>query len=230
MILLGFCHIDVGYRWVSNNEDDFLKYNKYTINALERLLKDGIKVKRVIVAVIYTGDIQTAPQEFDIGALRIQIEQVFLSKFDTDEMYTGLKAKIASGEPLTDDDVMKFIILPHTQPDKTRKQALIEDSIDLAKQIQNETQQLFILASILTATDKFIDRAYSEKIKEWMDLTKVAKLYEEEKYEAINETRREEREQFALAMLVDGADLGKIMKYTKLTRDEIEALRSSIGA
>ena len=61
-------------------------------------------------------------------------------------------------------------------------------------------------------------------------MTKVAKLYEEEKIEAVNQTRREEREQFALAMLMDGDDLGKIKKYTKLTRDEIEALRLSIGA
>ena len=209
---------------------DFLKYSKYVINTLERLFSEGYKIENVIVAVIYTGDIKSAPSEFNVGALCTQVQQVFLSRFDTDEIYSTIKEKLDNGEALTDDEVMKLIILPLTQPDKTLKQKLIEDTIDLAKQIQDELQQLTVMAGIITATDKFIDRDYLKQLREWMKLTKFAKLIEEEKYEAINETRREEREQFARAMLADGDDIGKIMKYTKLTRDEIEALRSSASA
>ena len=209
---------------------DFLKYSKYVVNTLERLYSEGYNIENVIVAVIYTGDIKSAPSEFNVGSLCIQVKQVFLSRFNTDEIYTGIKIRLDNGQTLTDDEIMKLIILPLTQPDKILKQKLIEDTIDLAKQIKDEMQQLTVMAGIITATDKFIDRDYLKLIREWMKLTKFAKLIEEEKYEAINETRREEREQFALAMLVDGDDLGKIMKYTKLTRDEIESLRSSIGA
>ena len=214
----------------SPTQEDFLKYNKYTINALERLQKEGIRVAKVIIAVIYTGDIKAYTSEFDVGALRIQVDQVFLSRFDTDEIYTGIKTKIDTGEPLSDDDVMRLIILPLTQPDKTRKQKLIENAIDLARQVQNEQQQLFIVAGILTATNKFIDREYSDMVKGWIKMTKVARLFEEEKIEAVNEARKQELTRIALEMLADGDDIVKIMRHTKLTRAELDEAQALVGA
>jgi transcription termination factor NusB len=209
-------------------QEDFFKYGKYVIYTLERLRKDGINVKKVIIAVIYTGDIKSSASELDVGALRVQVEQVFLSKFDTDSMYAELKTKITSGEVLDDDDVMKLIILPLTQSNKTHKQKLIEDAIDLAKQVKDEQQQLFIVAGILTATNKFIDSEYSKQIKEWIRLTKVARLFEEEKIEAVNaavnDARREERLQIARGMFADGDDILKVMRITKLTRAELDGM------
>jgi len=213
---------------------DFWKYNGYVLNSLKRLDADGIMVDKVIIAVIYTGDIKTSAAKFDVGALCIQVEQVFLSRFDTNEIYNGLKAKIELGETLTDDDVMNLIILPLTQPDKNRKQKLIEEAIDLAVQIQDEQQQLFIVAGILTATNKFIDREYSEMVKGWIKMTKVARLFEEEKIEAVNEavniavneTRKDERLRVAKDMLAVGDDILKVMQITKLTRAELDEVQA----
>ena len=213
----------------SPTREDFLKYTKYTINALERLRKDGIKVKRVLIAVIYTGDIKEFTSELDVDALRIRVKQVFLSRFNTDDMYDELKAKINAGNALSDDDIMRLIILPLTQPDKTRKQKLIEDAITLAKQVQDEQRQLFIVAGILTATNKFIDREYSEKVKEWIKLTKVARLFEEEKIEAVNERDKDVRKQIARNMLAVGDDILKVMQVTNLTRAEVDQVQVSVG-
>ena len=58
---------------------------------------------------------------------------------------------------------------------------MIEAAIDLAKQVDDERQQVFIIAGLLTAADKFIDKAYSNQVKEWLKMTQVARLYEEEK-------------------------------------------------
>ena len=235
-------------------KEDFIKYTKYAANALERLYKEGVKVKRLIIAVIYTGDVKKASHEYDMGALRIKLEQVFLSKFDTVKMHSELKAKIDEGEYLNDDDIMKLVILPLTQPDKSRKQKLIEDTIELAKKVQDENQQLFAIAGILTATDKFIDQEYSEMVKGWIKMTKVARLFEEEKIEAVNKVVRlfeeekvdamnkaaklfekekieavnktliNERLRFAKDMLAFGEDPLKIMQITKLSRSELESL------
>ncbi|MCL2399639.1 MAG: hypothetical protein FWC91_07860 [Defluviitaleaceae bacterium] len=71
---------------------DFIKYNKYVIHTLERLHEEGIQIARVIIVVIYTGDMQSAPAKYDVGGLCLQTRQVFLSKFDTDEIYSGLKS------------------------------------------------------------------------------------------------------------------------------------------
>ena len=125
---------------------------------------------------------------------------------------------------------MKLIILPLTQPNKDEKQKLIENAIDLAKQVQDEQQQVFIIAGILTATDKFIERKYSEMIKEWIRLTKVARLFEEEKIEAINTAVIERNREFAKSLLLDGEDILKVMKHTKLTRREVDEILATIGA
>ena len=88
----------------SASRDDFLKYAGYVMNALRRLRDEDVEVTRVVIAVIYTGDIKAAPNQLDVGALRVQVEQVFLSSFDTTGMLKSLKAKIDAGEPLEDDD------------------------------------------------------------------------------------------------------------------------------
>ena len=136
---------------------------------------------------------------------------------------------------------MRLIVLPLTQQDKPIKQKLIEDTISLARQIPDEKQQLFAIAGILTATDKFIDRAYSNQIREWIKMTKVARLFEEEKIEAVNKAVdkavNESRLAFhaqilenARTMLLDGEDYLKVMKYTGLTREEVDQVMASIGA
>ena len=99
-------------------EKDFYKYAKYVIYAVERLRLAEIKIENVIVAVVYTGDVESSASKLDVGALRVQVEQVFLSRFDTEGIYAELKRKIDSGEPLEDDDVMRLIILPLTERKK----------------------------------------------------------------------------------------------------------------
>ena len=49
---------------------------------------------------------------------------------------------------------------------------------------------MFIIAGILTAADKFIDKAYADQVKGWLKMTQVARLYEEEKIEALNQAAR----------------------------------------
>ena len=213
---------------------NFLKYLKYIYASIEYLRSEKYTIFNVIVAVVYTGDIEEAPSIYDIGALRIHVQQVFLSGFDSEEIYNHIKTKITSGAPLSDDDIMKLIVLPLTQPDKSHKQHLIESTVDLAKQVSNEATQVFILAGILTATNKFIDRNYANQIKEWIKMTQVARLYEEEKIEAVNKARLEtnlkERKNIARLMLQDGEDYLKIMKYTQLTHKELEQMRQSLDA
>ena len=158
---------------------------------------------------------------------------MFLSAFDTDSIYHGIKGKIETGSIITDEDLLRLIILPLTQPDKTQKQQLIENAISLAKQIEDEQRQLFCIAGIITATNKFIDRSYKNNILEWMKMTQVARWYEEEKIEAVSEARRETHREaqldFAKAMLLDDEDYLKIMKYTGLKKAEVEQLQQTLN-
>ena len=123
---------------------------------------------------------------------------------------------------------VKFIFLPLTESRPKKKQGLIERTIDLAKRVQDEENQVFIIAGILVATDKFIDRKYSNMVKEWIRMTKVSQLYEEEKIEAVNQAVITRNTDIAKEMLADGEDIIKIMKYSKLTKKEILKIQSEL--
>ena len=64
-----------------------------------------------------------------------------------------------------------------------------------------------------------------ERIK----LTKVARLFEEEKIEAVNERDKDVRKQIARNMLAVGDDILKVMQVTNLTRAEADQVQVSVG-
>jgi hypothetical protein len=185
------------------------------------------------LGVIYTGDVKTAPAEYNIGALRIQVRQVFLSRFDTAATLKDIKTKIDSGQSLSDEDMLRLIILPLTQPVAALKQPLIENTINIAKELPDEQQQLNVISGILTAADKFIDPGYKNNIMEWIKMTKVARWFEEEKIEAVNQAVvkavKDNSFQTARLMLLDGDDYLKVMKCTGLTRDEVSQVQATLS-
>ena len=169
---------------------NFLKYLQYVLALLKVLADEGIKVTNIIIAVIYTGDILAAPAVYDLGAVRITVKQVFLSKFDTSQLFAEIRDKIRQGEPLTDEDVMRFIILPLTEPVKEKKQDVIQAAIELLDELDDEEQLKFIAAGILTATDKFINAENAAKLGRMLRMTKVGRIFEEEKLAALAENTR----------------------------------------
>ena len=152
-------------------------------------------------------------------------EQVFLSKFNKDKIYNDLKTKVENNQELTNEDVMQFIILPLVQKDK--RQDLIELTVNLAKEMTDENTQSFIIAGILAATDKFIDKNYSTKIKEWLRMTKVGRLFEEEKLEYAKEREKAKEIEFAKKMMKRNRPIDEIIEDTGLTLEEVESIRNS---
>ena len=65
-------------------------------------------------------------------------------------------------------------------------------------------------------------------VKGWIRMTKVARLFEEEKIEAVNKTRMETQANIALNMIRLGFDRLKVMECTGLTREEINKLQQSL--
>ena len=109
--------------------ENFIKYLEYILLVLKRYFHLEKKVYNIVVLIIYTGDIKEAPNQLSLDSLQINIMQVFLSSFDTDVLYSELKQKVEAGEKLSDEDVMRFIILPLTEPNANNKQNLIEKII-----------------------------------------------------------------------------------------------------
>ena len=97
--------------------------------------------------------------------------------------------------------------------------------MSLVKEIDDEGKQGFIIAGILTATDKFIDKDYSNKLKEWLKMTKVGRLFEEEKIEAINNKVNENKLEIAKILLEKNVDISIIMESTGLKKAKILKLK-----
>ena len=212
--------------------ENLIKYGHYLFRVYEKYYKE--KQYKVILAVIYTGEIENAPDHLDIGSVQLKFLQVFLSKFNSDVIYDELKRKLENNISLTDEEVMKFIILPLTG--KNNKQVLIEKSINLAKEVKDENTQDFIIAGILSASDKFIDQDYSYKIREWLSMTKVERVFQEEKEEELkklamekdkekDEALKEKVKQIAKNFLLIGSDIIDVMRATGLSKSEVEELQ-----
>jgi hypothetical protein len=175
----------------------------------------------VIIVVIYTSDVEKAGNALDMGSVQIKVQQVFLANFDSVAMYRELSRKVEANETLTEEDVMKFIILPLTL--KRDRQQTVEDTVEMAKKIADEHTQAFIIAGILAASDKFIDKEYFKQVRRWLTMTKVGQIIEEEKIEYGQECSKRTRHEIAQNLLVMGMDILYIMKSTGLSRAEIES-------
>jgi len=96
--------------------------------------------------------------------------------------------------------------------------------VSLVKEIDDEGKQGFIIAGILTATDKFIDKEYSNKLKEWLKMTKVGRLFEEEKIEAIKEEKTKDRKKTAYKMFLNREKIKRIREYSELPDEDLASV------
>lgn len=84
------------------------------------------------------------------------------------------------------------------------------------------------VAGIITFADKIISEEYSNQLKEWIRMTKVGRLFEEEKQEAVKkkaaEVTAEVTAGIARKLKASGMDIKLIAETTGLSEAEIEIL------
>lgn len=160
------------------SKENFVKYLNYTARVIRRYAKQKKldELAEIKIIVIYTADVESAWEEYDLKGVRIKIEAAYLVHMDTENIYEKIKSKIHDGDMLTEEEVMELMILPLTVKGKENKQEVIIKAVELAKKLINQKQRLEVLAGILTFTDKVIDENYREKVKEEMEMTQVGQM------------------------------------------------------
>lgn len=202
------------------HKTDMAQYPNYIAKVMEKYDKgDGNFDLHLII--IYTGDVEKANPVFDCGCLTLRPKQVFLSRIDGGAEFDAIRQKIHSGIVLTDDDLMKLVILPLTVPGSEGKQEMLEKVVDLAEQITDEEQRIFTLSGVIVASDKFINREYLDQIRRRIGMTQLGQLYEKEKIEYANQKVRENDLKRAKSLLNEGIDIVKIMKTYGFTEEEL---------
>lgn len=122
---------------------------------------------------------------------------------------------------------MNLILLP-LMKNKKDKHELIKDTIELAKEVNYEKNQYFIIAGVLTYTDKFIDEEYANMVRSWLKVTKVEKIFEKEKEQAMNQAKKGKAIEIA-KNLMDILSVEMISKKTGLSIEEVEKLKAGMS-
>ncbi|MEY8335568.1 hypothetical protein AALB53_21125 [Lachnospiraceae bacterium 47-T17] len=138
------------------HKTDMIKYTEHLAEIMERYDKEDGRFDLHFI-IIYTGDVEKAESVFDFGCLTLHPEQVFLSRMDGNTELESIWQKIHSGFLLTDDDLMKLVVLPLSVPGSERKTQLFAEISSLARNIPDEEQRAFVLSTMTLATGRFIN-------------------------------------------------------------------------
>ncbi|MCL2253705.1 MAG: hypothetical protein FWC09_04600 [Lachnospiraceae bacterium] len=207
-----------------------IKYLNYVARIADKYFADDDITIRLVI--IYTGDVEQAEPELDIGCITLRTEQAFLIKIDGISEYQAIEHKIENNQLLDDNDIMKLIILPLTQKGKEGKQDMLQKAVEVTKKITDEKLQVIAISGLLVACDKFVDAEYSEKIRRFLDMTKVGRIIERERIEYGNqiakETAKETAQKTAKILLEREVDILTIMEATGLSEDEILSLKDTV--
>ncbi|MBR4753602.1 MAG: hypothetical protein IK054_00290, partial [Lachnospiraceae bacterium] len=165
------------------------KYINYISRVLKRYENEGIYDVKLRMIVIYTGDVSRdqVSDFYDGGALSLRIDSAFLSEIDSKEVRLRLEDKIKKGLPLSDEEMMEFIILPLTYKGEESQKKAAEEAVELVKQIQDEEEALFLLSGVIVFNKKKLNKNVLNNARRWLRMTDLGQLIEDEKQEAIKE-------------------------------------------
>ena len=91
----------------------------------------------------------------------------------------------------TDEELMEYMILPLSYKDREAKQQKIQELAELAEEMADKKQQVFVLSGMLAFTDKVIDEKTANKIREVIKMTKVERMIRNELRQEVKEEVRE---------------------------------------
>lgn len=222
------------------SEKSKIKY----VNHIARIVKKYGSNIRLRMIVLCTSGIRHINAVLDVGCLRLTVEPGYLSSINAEIILKTVRERIENREKLSDTEVMQLIILPLTEEKKEKQKVVLEEAVNLAKNIQDEEQQLFVLSGIITFSDKIIEPEFARQVEEWIRMTKVGRLFEEEKQQAvaavmdlleqeraITEQERAKKNQeslkvVSLKLLLKGSSPQEVSKATGLSLEEVKELLS----
>lgn len=165
------------------DRENFVKYMNYIARILKRysLNKKLDEVREIRMIVIYTADVESAQDVYELGGITLRIEAAYLVNRNSNHIYQKLRYKIEHSETLKEEELMELMILPLTAKGMEGKQEYIKKAADLAKKLPDNKDTHTVLAGLLTFTDKFIERNYAERLRrEVFMLTKVEQIIYDE--------------------------------------------------
>lgn len=206
--------------------ENFTKYGRYIMEVLDRYIREG-KQPNIHMMVLYTADIERVNTVLECIACRIQVEASYLVEVPSEEWLEDAQKHILEGT-VTDEVLMHLIILPLTYKGEKEKQKAIRQCADLARKIPDKEQESFVMAGILTFTDKVISEETKQYIKEVLGMTQVGKMLMDEArqqglQQGLQRGDMERARKTALNMLKRGDSLNDVAEILELSADMIKS-------
>ncbi|MBQ9359701.1 MAG: hypothetical protein IJT96_01535 [Lachnospiraceae bacterium] len=104
----------------------------------------------------------------------------------------------------------------------------MSEAIDIAECIVDEKMLIDAISGILVFSDKVISDDDAERIKRRLRMTKIERLYEEEKEQAVRTAAKKEKKNIASNLLRDGITIEKVIQFTGLSRRTVQGLAAKI--
>ena len=207
-------------------KSNFIKYGRYVMDVADRYLKEG-KEPDIRMLVLYTADIEKAETAFERTACSIRTEAAYLVGVPSGEWMEEARRSIAEGT-IPEKVLMHLVLLPLTYKGEERKQEAIRECVELARQIPDKGQESFVLAGILTFTDKVINKETRQYIKEVLGMTQIGKMLMDEGRQAgIQEGRQagiqEEARKNARNLLKRGTSLEEVAEILELPVETVQS-------
>lgn len=215
-----------------NAVKDRIKYMNYISRVTQRLYRENKKIPVIRMIVVYTGDVESADDLFQVGCMTLRMEQVFVNHLPVEKIYMTVRYKLEHRKRLTEHELMQLIILPLAEKGLEDKQTRIKQIINLVKQIEDEREQKLVFSGLLVITDKFIDRADAEKIRREITMTKVGRLiFEDGLTEGREEGRKEGRKEERIIAVVNMMKLNipENQILTMYSEEELKAAKEAMN-
>ena len=228
--------IDYESDYKKRNKHKYVRYVNHVSEHYGRQWKKDVIVRMI---VIYTADVERSETSdlLDAGCLKLETQSVFLSEMNSQEISRRLYQKVADRIPLSEEELMEFIILPLTYRGKDEKNKSIGQSVHMANQMEDEEQRVFVLSGIAVFADKVIEEENMDMIRRYLGMTKVGQLFEDEKIRAVKEATvkvtekvtKEVTEKAAEKALKQGFSVEAIAEILSMTEEEVLEIQEKLS-
>ncbi len=187
-----------GYEDEKNIDENMFIYLEVAVKVIKRYYKHRGAFPKVRMAIIYNSSVKEARNTLSFGDILICSESIFMNKLTAEKVLKELKEKVLE-DNLTQADKIKFIMLPLMKSEHDDSN-ILRDCVQLAKSIKSERDEAIILNGIIESTDKFISEEEARELKELLEMTKIERLYNEERDLAVKNARKEEQLRIAKSL------------------------------
>lgn len=216
--------IDCESDYKKRNKHKYVEYVNYISEYYGSHWEKDVTVRMI---VIYMADVERSETTdlLDLDCLKLETQSVFLSEMNPEEISRRLYQKVTDRIPLSEEELMEFIILPLTYRGKDEKNKSIGQSVHMANQMEDEEQRVFVLSGIAVFADKVIEEENMDMIRRYLGMTKVGQLFEDEKIRAVKEATAKAAEK----ALKQGLSVESIAEILSMTKEDVLEIQEKLS-